>query len=82
MLPFARRCHDIEFIFQQNNASIHSSYKVTEWFKSTSSDFEDEEMCVMDWPSKSPDLSHIEIYGASWHIWFTIMGVSLTPSMS
>ena len=60
MLPFAHRCHGTEFIFQQDNASIYSSHKVTEWFKAASDDFEGEKICVMDWPSKSLDLSLIE----------------------
>jgi len=60
MLPFAHRCHGTEFIFQQDNAPIHSSHKVTEWFKSASDNFEGEKICVMDSSSEFPDFNLIE----------------------
>ncbi|KAG3217115.1 hypothetical protein PC129_g12031 [Phytophthora cactorum] len=40
-------------IFQQDNASIHSS-------RATKSFFEEENVTVMEWPAKSPDLNPIE----------------------
>ena len=53
LLPFAQRCHRADWIFQQDNASIHTSGSTKKWF-------EDNELTVMDWPAKSPDLNLIE----------------------
>jgi hypothetical protein len=41
------------FIFQQDNCSIHTAHRVTEWF-------ENHNINVLDWPSRSPDLNPIE----------------------
>lgn len=42
-----------EWIFQQDNAPIHSSKTIMEWFR-------DKNIKILDWPSKSPDLNPIE----------------------
>lgn len=41
------------FIFQQDNASIHTAKVVKSWFR-------DENLQVLDWPALSPDLNIIE----------------------
>lgn len=44
---------DENYIFQQDNASIHVSRQTSEWMRG-------ENLSFMEWPSKSPDLSPIE----------------------
>ena len=41
------------WIFQQDNATCHTSRLVREWFN-------DEQITVMDWPAQSPDFNPIE----------------------
>jgi hypothetical protein len=41
------------FIFQQDNCSVHTSYRVATWFQ-------DQNINVLDWPSRSPDVNPIE----------------------
>ncbi|KAG3247625.1 hypothetical protein PI124_g7690 [Phytophthora idaei] len=53
LLPFIDGIHGRDCIFQQDNASIHSS-------RATKSFFEEENVTVMEWPAKSPDLNPIE----------------------
>lgn len=53
LLPFLDRVYGRECIFQQDNASIHSS-------RATKGFLEEESVTVMEWPAKSPDLNPIE----------------------
>ena len=53
LLPFIDHVYGRDCIFQQDNASIHSS-QVTKAF------FIEENVHVMEWPAKSPDLNPIE----------------------
>uniref|UniRef100_H3G5W4 Tc1-like transposase DDE domain-containing protein n=1 Tax=Phytophthora ramorum TaxID=164328 RepID=H3G5W4_PHYRM len=53
LLPFAHLNYGIDFIFQQDNASIHASKRTKEFFS-------EQDIRLLDWPSKSPDLNPIE----------------------
>ena len=53
LLPFAHRQYGIDFIFQQDNARIHTS-QITKDFLC------EQNVRVMDWPPLSPDLNPIE----------------------
>ncbi|KAG6616947.1 Transposase [Phytophthora cinnamomi] len=53
LLPFIDRVYGRECVFQQDNASIHTSWATKEFLK-------EENVDVMDWPAKSPDLNPIE----------------------
>ena len=54
MLPSAVALFpDGDFVFQQDNARVHTAHVVRDWF-------EDNDVAVMDWPAQSPDLSPIE----------------------
>ena len=52
-VPIIQRRFGDDFIFQQDNCSIHTS-KVIKTF------FMDSEIKLLDWPSKSPDLNIVE----------------------
>jgi hypothetical protein len=41
------------FIFQQDNCSVHTSHRVATWFQ-------DQNINVLDWPSRSPDVNPTE----------------------
>ncbi|POM57899.1 Transposase [Phytophthora palmivora] len=53
MLPFAHSNHGTDFVFQQDNASIHASRETTHFLKEM--EFE-----TMVWPARSPDCNPIE----------------------
>ena len=53
-------CHEVvqslnnKFMFQQDNASVHCSNETIKWLENR------EDLILMTWPSKSPDLNPIE----------------------
>ncbi|KAG2949137.1 hypothetical protein PC119_g5397 [Phytophthora cactorum] len=53
MLPFAHRNHGVDFVFQQDNASIHAS-------RETTSFLQEMEVNTMVWQARSPDCNPIE----------------------
>ncbi|KAG3115315.1 hypothetical protein PI126_g24695 [Phytophthora idaei] len=53
LLPFAHLNYGTDYIYQQDNASIHVSKHTTEFFA-------EQQVEVLDWSSKSPDLNPIE----------------------
>ena len=53
LLPYAHDTYGEEFVFQQDNVSVHTA-KYTKLY------FESENIRVIPWPSRSPDLNPIE----------------------
>ncbi|POM59917.1 putative retroelement [Phytophthora palmivora] len=53
LLPFAHLNYGVDFVYQQDNASIHTSKETMEIFK-------EQEVSVLDWPARSLDLDPIE----------------------
>lgn len=65
MLPSAKKLHNNYFVYQQDNAPCHKSRATMKWF-------EDNEVPLLTWPSRSPDLNPIE------NLW-RYMGMKLRP---
>nr|CCA18068.1 GK16795 putative [Albugo laibachii Nc14] len=53
LLPFAHLHYGTDYTFQQDNATIHTSGLTAEFF-------EEQQVKVMKWPARSPDLNPIE----------------------
>ena len=53
LLPFVHWKFGTNYVFQQDNCSIHVSNE-------TNNFFEEEQIKLLDWPSKSPDLNPME----------------------
>jgi hypothetical protein len=53
MLEFNEQKHGSSALFQHDNASIHASRLTKEWLEA-------QEIPVMKWPARSPDLNPIE----------------------
>lgn len=53
LLPKADRLFGENWTFQQDNSSVHSSSYTKQWMESNDID-------LLDWPAKSPDLNIIE----------------------
>ncbi|POM69978.1 Transposase, partial [Phytophthora palmivora] len=53
LLPFAHLNYGVDFVYQQDNASIHTSKETMEFFK-------EQEVSVLEWTAHSPDLNPIE----------------------
>ncbi|KAH0814939.1 hypothetical protein GEV33_007852 [Tenebrio molitor] len=53
MIPSVTRIIPNNFIFQQENCSVHTARRVRAWI-------ENHNINVLDWPSRSPDLNPIE----------------------
>ena len=50
LLPFAHHLYGCDFVFQQDNVSVHTSNVSIAFFEEMNID-------VMNWPAKSPDLN-------------------------
>ena len=53
LFPFMNCLNTNNALFQQDNAAIHTSKLMEDWFKTKNTD-------VLDWSTKSPDLNPIE----------------------
>lgn len=53
LLPFGEKLGGPNWIFQQDNASIHASKETTAWFSNKN-------VNIMKWPAQSSDLNPIE----------------------
>jgi transposase len=58
LIPSTHLLCNGQYIYQQDNASIHRANKVKEWFRI-------HDVRVMNWPPYSPDLNPIEYL---WHV--------------
>ncbi|GMF38838.1 unnamed protein product [Phytophthora lilii] len=53
MLPFAHSNYGVDYVFQQDNASIHAS-------RETKAFLQEQQVDTMVWPARSPDCNRIE----------------------
>ena len=53
LLPFAYKMYGCDFIFQQDNAAIHTSGETKMWLNENN-------LSILDWPAKSLDINPIE----------------------
>ena len=53
LLPYAQEHFGTDYVFQQDNSSVHSSNETNHFFQ-------EEHISVLDWPSQSPNLNPIE----------------------
>ncbi|GMF67263.1 unnamed protein product [Phytophthora fragariaefolia] len=53
MLPCTLQHYGTEFVFMQDNVSIHASTKTREFFKGIN-------VTLLEWPTRCPDLNPIE----------------------
>jgi len=70
LLPFTDYHYGVDYVFQQDNASIHTSSLIKSWFEEYNID-------VMPWLSKSSDLNPIENMRGYLRGRFTYKGANL-----
>ena len=64
LLPYIAENSDQKLNFQQDNAAIHVSRSSKQWFS-------DNNIELLDWPARSPDLNIMEIGGVYLCVMFT-----------
>lgn len=53
LIPYIEELNTENFVFQQDNAAVHSAKLTKQWFRQ-------KRIPLMKWPSRSPDLNPIE----------------------